>query len=63
MIYTIPPHGYISKLAKLCKCNRATVNRALIGNGKGVKASLVREKYIDIYVKKIVAKISFYYFL
>ena len=40
-----PPHGYISELAALCKCNRKTVTRALFKGQQGKKSDEVRATF------------------
>jgi len=41
----VPPQGYVNELAKLCRCDRRTVNNALRKNMRGEKAELVRRMY------------------
>lgn len=49
---SLPRHGYINNLAKLCNCTRQTVSRALFEGAKGSKADLVRKKYVSEYGKR-----------
>jgi hypothetical protein len=46
----IPPNGYVTELAKLCVCSRATVFNALRKNSRGEKADCVRAMYRSKYV-------------
>jgi hypothetical protein len=47
---TYPPrHGYIAKLATLCKCSRKTVTRALFQGQQGKKSDLVRDTYQQLF--------------
>ncbi|MGI5975844.1 MAG: hypothetical protein ACOX7E_08910 [Paludibacter sp.] len=43
--FSIPRHGYITKLAKMCNCSRKTVTRALFHGYTGPKANKVIEAY------------------
>jgi len=43
--FFVPPPGYVSDLANLCGCTRATVHNALRKNARGEKADLVRRMY------------------
>lgn len=45
----LPKHGYINKLANICRCSRHTVRRALFDNATGKKAEIVRLEYNKIY--------------
>jgi hypothetical protein len=38
-------HGWQTELAKLCKCSRITVGKAIHHNAKGVKAERVRQMF------------------
>lgn len=45
----LPKHGYINKLADVCKCSRHTVRRALFDNATGKKAEIVRKTFKLLY--------------
>ena len=47
----VPPAGYVTELAKLCGCTRATVNNALRKNMRGEKAEIVRRVFRTKYAE------------
>lgn len=49
---TPPPHGYISELAAVCKCNRKTVTRALFKGQQGRKSDEVRYMFKKMFAGK-----------
>ena len=49
---SLPPMGYVQELAKLCGCDRRTVNNALRKNMKGKKADRVRKMFRAKYCSK-----------
>ncbi|MDR2816157.1 MAG: helix-turn-helix domain-containing protein [Proteiniphilum sp.] len=46
------PVGYVSELARLCGCSRATVWNALRGRVKGKKSDMVRKMYRTKYLNE-----------
>ena len=48
-IIDTPRHGYISELARLCKCSRKTVSRALFEGQAGPKSDLVLKTFHELY--------------
>jgi hypothetical protein len=48
---SLPRHGFINGLAKLCACSRHTVRRAIYENGVGGKCEMVRKMYRTMYGK------------
>ena len=45
------PYGYVTELAKLCRCSRKTVTNALRKNAPGKKSDSVRRMYLAKYLK------------
>ena len=44
-----PRFGFISDIARVCKCTRQTVSAAIYHNSKGEKAEFVRRYYRATY--------------